>query len=282
MIIRSIEFYPFDSLETLSHANETEADYVMFDLEASVAPENKAAAREMICEYLSSGAFQGKAIVRPNAVDTPYFKEDLEAIVPLPIEGIMLPKMEQAKDILFIDGEMSRIEKEHGLPEGERFIIGVVETALGTLNAYDCLSCCDRIIGGCFGTADYAGSLGVIASADGDELDFPRRMLVISARAANKIPLDTFYGGGDMEGLVKMASQSKKWGYQGKFAVSEEQVPVINEVFTPTAEELDKAIRIRDALEAAHAEGKSMINFEGTIIDDATYGQIAHTLEFAD
>ena len=231
MLFRTMLNIPSHSPKMLLNADLMGADVILFDLEDGVALSQKEAARDLLCAYLSSGLSRCPAMVRVNDVNTPFFSDDIAAVLPLPILGIMLPKMERPEELHYADEKMREGEIANGLVPGSRSIIGTAESALGVENAFACLSSCDRVIGCSFGSEDFAASLGVKRSLDNDELDYGRRHLVVAAKAAGKIAIDTVYTNvNDDEGLRAMTEQGKSWGYDGKFVISPRQVPVVHSV----------------------------------------------------
>ena len=193
MLFRTMLNIPSHSPKMLLNADLMGADVILFDLEDGVALSQKEAARDLLCAYLSSGLSRCPAMVRVNDVNPPFFSDDIAAVLPLPILGIMLPKMERPEELHYADEKMREVEIANGLVPGSRSIIGTAESALGVENAFACLSSCDRVIGCSFGSEDFAASLGVKRSLDNDELDYGRRHLVVAAKAAGKIAIDTVY-----------------------------------------------------------------------------------------
>ena len=181
MLFRTMLNIPSHSPKMLLNADLMGADVILFDLEDGVALSQKEAARDLLCAYLSSGLSRCPAMVRVNDVNTPFFSDDIAAVLPLPILGIMLPKMERPEELHYADEKMREVEIANGLVPGSRSIIGTAESALGVENAFACLSSCDRVIGCSFGSEDFAASLGVKRSLDNDELDYGRRHLVVGA-----------------------------------------------------------------------------------------------------
>lgn len=166
MLFRTMLNIPSHSPKMLLNADLMGADVILFDLEDGVALSQKEAARDLLCAYLSSGLSRCPAMVRVNDVNTPFFSDDIAAVLPLPILGIMLPKMERPEELHYADEKMREVEIANGLVPGSRSIIGTAESALGVENAFACLSSCDRVIGCSFGSEDFAASLGVKRSLD--------------------------------------------------------------------------------------------------------------------
>lgn len=282
MLFRTMLSVPSNSPKMLLNADLMGADIVLFDLEDGVALDQKPFARELLCSFLSRGLSRCNAMVRVNDVHTPFFLDDIAAVLPLPILGVMLPKMELVEDLLYADREMRRVEEANGLEAGSRFIIGTAESALGVENAFACLSCCERVIGCSFGSEDYAASLGVARTPGGEELEYGRRRLVVAAKAANKLAIDTVYTNySDDEGLRAVTEQGKRLGYEGKFVVSPRQIPVVHQVYTPTPEEVRHALQVTEKMEEARRRGSAVAVLNGKMVDRPVLQQAERTLAMA-
>lgn len=282
MLFRTMLSIPSNSPKMLLNADLMGADVILFDLEDGVALTQKEAARDLLCAYLSSGLSHCAAMVRVNDVNTPYFLDDIAAVLPLPILGIMLPKMERPEELRYADEKMREVELAHGLEPGSRFIIGTAESALGVENAFPCLTSCERVIGCSFGSEDFAASLGVKRSPDNDELDYGRRHLVVAAKAAGKLAIDTVYTNvNDDAGLRAMTEQGKRWGYDGKFIISPRQVPVVHEVYTPSAAEIEHAVLVTEKMAEAVRLGKGVAVLNGKMLDKPVLQQAERVLAIA-
>lgn len=283
MLFRTMLSIPSNSPKMLLNADLMGADIILFDLEDGVALSQKAAARDLLCAYRSSGLSRCPAMVRVNDVNTPFFLDDIAAALPLPILGIMLPKMERPEELRYADEKMREVEAANGLEPGSRFIIGTAESALGVENALACLSSCDRLIGCSFGSEDFAVSLGVSRSPDNDELDYGRRHLVAAAKAAGKLAIDTVYTDvNNDEGLRAMTEQGKRWGYDGKFIISPRQVPVVHSVYTPTREEIRQALAVKAKMEEARQKGLGVAMLNGRMLDKPVTQQTEKILAMAE
>lgn len=282
MLFRTMLSVPSNSPRMLLNADLMGADIVLFDLEDGVALDQKPFARELLRTFLAKGLARCNAMVRVNDVNTPFFLDDIADILPLPILGIMLPKMERVEDLHYADEAMRKVEEAHGLEPGSRFIIGTVESALGVENAYACLTGCDRVIGCSFGSEDFAASLGVGRSQSNEELDYGRRRLVVSAKAAGKLAIDTVYTNySDDEGLRAMTEQGKQLGYDGKFVVSPRQVPVVHAVYTPSEMDIRQALLVRTKMREARQKSLAVAILNGKMLDRPVLQQAERTLAMA-
>ena len=283
MLMRTMLNIPANSPKMLLNAGVMGADIILFDLEDGVTVTQKLAARELLCSFLRYGLFQGNAMVRVNDVRTPWFLDDIAAVLPLPILGIMLPKMERPEEMRYADEKMLAVERESGITPGSRVIVGTAETALGVENAFACLTSCERVIGCSFGSEDFAASMGVKRSPEGDELDYARRHLVVAAKAAGKIAIDTVYTNvDDDEGLRRMTEQGKRLGYDGKFIISPRQVPIVHDVYTPTDEEISYARQVQEKMREAGEKGLGVAVLNGKMLDKPVLQQAEKILVLAE
>lgn len=283
MLMRTMLNIPSNSPKMLLNAGVMGADIILFDLEDGVAASQKPFARELLCAFLSRGLFLGNAMVRVNDVRTSWFLEDIAAVIPLPILGIMLPKMELPDEMRYADEKMRAAEIENGIVPGSRVIVGTAETPLGVENAWSCLTSCDRLIGCSFGSEDFAASMGVKRSSEGDELDYARRHLVVAAKAAGKVAIDTVYTNvDDDEGLRRMTEQGKQLGYDGKFIISPRQVPIVHDVYTPADTEIAYALQVREKMQEAAVNGLGVAVLNGKMLDKPVLQQAERILALAE
>ena len=282
MLIRTILSIPSNSPKMMLNCNVMGADVILFDLEDGVAPQQKPFARELLRSYLSSGLAACRSMVRVNDVHTPYFLDDIQTVIPLPIAGIMLPKMERPEDILYADEQIRKVEAAHGIALGSRVIIGTAETALGVENALMCLQSCPRLIGCSFGSEDFTANIGVARTASNEELDYARKHLVVAAKAAGKLAIDTVYTDvSDDEGLRAVTAQGKALGYDGKFVISPRQVPIVHAVYTPTPSEVAYAQNVMEKMEEARRLSLGVAVLDGKMLDKPVLQRAERLLEMA-
>ena len=219
------------------------ASAVCLDLEDAVATSEKAAAREVVAQTLLDPSVEGaNAHVRINGVDTAFCDDDLTALGPLlpRLSGILVPMVESADQVRHVAARLDALEAEHGVDAGAVRLIAIAETAKGVLAAPDVASSTPRLRTLLLGPADLAHDLGIELTADGYELFAIRSQLVLAARAAGlEGPIDgPFLGLKDDEGTRISAQWAKRLGYQGKMVLHPQQLPVVAEVFAPSADEI--------------------------------------------
>jgi citrate lyase subunit beta / citryl-CoA lyase len=271
--LRSLLFVPGNKPRMHEKAAASGADALILDLEDSVPPAEKAAAREMVRGAL--GLLQGPALyVRVNGDGTPWLADDLAAIVCPGLAGIMLPKVEQVAGVRMVDDRLSAAEARAGLALGRTEIILQVETALGVRNTYDLALASRRVASVCPGTArdgDLQRDLRSSWSLNGPELGYARSRVLLEARAAGiAYVLDgVFADFQDDEAFLAEATLSRRLGYFGKTLIHPRQIPLAHKAFTPTAKEAAYYRRLLEAFEAAVAGGSAAVSLDGTMVDVA-------------
>jgi citrate lyase subunit beta/citryl-CoA lyase len=281
--LRSLLYVPGNSPSMVQNCMVLGADAVILDLEDAVALTEKDAARSLVRHALETLDFMGTTVfVRVNGADTPFFKEDIRAIVPARPDGIRLPKTDGADDVLRADALMTRIEREAGLPEGSVVIQAMVETARSLLHAYDVASASPRVSGISIGGQDFAADLGIRRTRDGGELLYARAAIVTAAKAAGVDAFDTvFTNVNDCDGLFADAAAAANMGFSGKAAIHPSQVAVIHRAFRPEEKEVRKASRVVRAAREAEERGVGVIAVDGRMVDAPVVAQARRTIELA-
>ena len=254
---------------------ETPPDAVFFDLEDGVLPEEKPAARELIAETLRRAAPGPLRTVRVNAVGTDWFREDLEAILVPGLEGVCVPKVEWPDQV---------VQVAERLP-GEVGIVVAIESAAGLIRAPEIAAAHPQVIGLMFGAEDYALDLGLGTKREGEagELVFARSALVVAAAAARVLSIDgVFPDLDDAEGLTADVLQARRLGFDGKSTFNPRQIGLINERFSPTADELAYAHRVASAFEEAVARGDASVAVGGQLVDRPIVLRAQRLLDLAD
>ena len=273
--LRSMLFVPGNKEDWMRKAPKYQADALIFDLEDSVPPEGKHDARVLVRRMLEEVGATGQTLtVRVNSLETGLTGDDLEAIVCPYLYGVMLPKAEGAKDVIEVDILLKHFERKAGVEVGKTFIIPSLETALGVRRAYEIGTASDRVAhmgaGGGKG-GDTARSIGYQWTRGGLETLALRSMALVDARAA-AVPYPT--GGGwmdihDLEGLRASAQETRQLGYTGMHLIHPSHVPVVNEVFTPTQEEIAHWRGLIEAMESRRSQGGAAITYRGDMVDIA-------------
>ena len=273
--MRSLLFVPADGGSKLEKAMASGTDAVIIDLEDSITPERKSLARAAALEFLrqaSATKQRPRLLVRINGLDTGMTDADLEAVVPGRPDAIVFPKAEGAQSVVHLDAKLTAREAVAGLPEGQiKILAQAVETAAGLFAAGGFRGASARLIGLTWGPEDLSSELGATANRDPQgELTEPYRLarsVCLFSAAAAKLPaIETVYVDfRNSEGLRRDTEAARRDGFVGRLAIHPAQVPVINEVFTPTAAEIEKAKAVVAAFAAQ--PGAGAVGIDGKMYD---------------
>jgi len=281
---RSMLFLPGNNPNMLINGNCLGADAVIFDLEDAVSPAEKDAARILVRNTMRYVDFRGvQQIVRINSVDTQYWKQDLDAIMPYKPALVLLPKAGCVQDILEVDRYMTQVEEALGMEQNTVGLMPLIETALGVENAFGIATASKRVEALFLGAEDLTADLQCQRTKEGREIEYARTRLVVAARAAGIAVYDTpFTDVNDDEGIVTDAKVAKALGFSGKAAISPRHVEAINQVFSPTEKEIDYAYAVIEAIETAKAQGKGAISLYGKMIDAPIVARAQQTIAMAE
>jgi citrate lyase subunit beta/citryl-CoA lyase len=273
--MRSLLFVPADGGPKLDKAMASGADAVIIDLEDAIAPERKERARAAALDFLktaNAAKQRPRLLVRINGLATGMTDADLEAIVPGKPDAIVFPKAEGGSNVVHIDAKLTAREAIAGLPEGQIKILALaVESAAGLFLAGTFRETSARLIGLTWGLEDLSAELAAEATRDADGiLTEPYRLarsMCLYAAAAAKLPaIETVYVDfRNSEGLRRDTQDARRDGFTGRLAIHPAQVPVINEVFTPSPEQIAKAKAIVAAFAAQ--PGAGAIGIDGKMFD---------------
>ena len=273
MTLKSLLFVPGDSEKKLAKAESTGADALLLDLEDAVSQDRLLVARGLVLEYLKSHNRQHQQVwVRINPLNTPLALPDLVAVMAGQPDGIVLPKPLDASDVLQLDHFLSALEQREGIKVGHTRILPVateVAGALFSLNTY--AGCSARLAGLTWGAEDLATSVGASTNKkDNGEFDdtflLARSLCLLAAAHAGVQAIDTLsVDFRNTESLQADVQRARRQGFSGKLAIHPDQVPIINQGFKPSAQEIQHAQRIVDAF--AHAQGAGAVQLDGKMID---------------
>ena len=268
-LLRSLLFVPGNRKDMLEKALAFPADVLIPDMEDSVPPSEKLAAREVIAGALPRLAAAGhRVVVRVNGLDTGLLEDDLAAAVTPYTYGINVGKVDGPWDVEQVDRLLGGLEANRGLERGRLKLVLWIESAKAVLNAYAIASASPRVIAVAFGAEDYTADMGVQRTQEASEVYMPRAMVAMSAKAAGVAPLDIVYTDfRDEDGLKRDIQVGRSLGYTGKFAIHPSQVQPINAMFSPLPEEVDYARRVLDAFQEAESRGRGATSLDGKMID---------------
>ena len=280
---RSMLFLPGNNPNMLINGNCLGADAVIFDLEDAVSPDQKDAARILVRNTMRYMDFRTcEIIVRINSIDTPFWKQDIDQILPQKPGLILLPKTGTAQDVLEADAYITQVEAKLGMEKNTVGLMPLIETALGVENAFQIASATKRIKALFLGAEDLTADLQCKRTKEGREIEYARTRLVVAARAAGVDVYDTpFTDVNDDEGIVTDAKLAKALGFTGKASISPRHVEVINSVFSPTQAEIDYAYEVMAAITLAKEQGKGAISLRGKMIDAPIVSRAQQTISMA-
>ncbi len=263
---RSRLYLPGNTPKLMLNAGIHKPDGVILDLEDSVAPNKKSEARLVVRNSLRGINFYGaERMVRINQL--PMGLEDLEYIVPHYVNLILLPKCESAEQVQMVDQKISQLLEESKL-DHPVYIMPIIESALGVVNAYPIGSSSERVAALAIGLEDYTADLGAARTREGLESFYARNALVNAARAAGIQAIDSVFSDvGDMEALRSVVLESKSLGFDGMGCIHPRQIRVIHDAFAPSEAEIEKAKKIVLAFDHATEKGLGVISLGTKMID---------------
>jgi citrate lyase subunit beta/citryl-CoA lyase len=259
------------------------ADEIILDLEDAVAPGAKDAARELVVRAVSSGAMgDAQVSVRVNAPRTPWCHADLIALAAVQgVTSVVVPKVESAEDLAFVDRLLDGAEAAAGRPSRLR-TQGLIETAAGLAAVREIARCTERLDALILGYADLAASLGRTGpgAADLDGWRPAQDALLVAARANGVQAIDGPYLGVQVdEGFTAAATRAAQAGFDGKWAIHPSQVPALNELFTPSDDDVAHARAVIEALDTAGRDhGAGAVALDGQMLDEAVRVAAQRTL----
>lgn len=273
--LRSVLFVPGNREDWMRKAPKYGADALILDLEDSVPPQEKDAARRIVGKMVDELGSAGQTLfVRVNPLESGLTGYDLEAITSPNLYGVTLPKVEGAADVVEVDVLLRFFERKAGAEVGRIFIDPGLETAAGIRSAYDIAVASDRIahMGGSGGKGgDTARSIGYQWTPEGMETLFIRSKVLVDSRAAGvQFPVSGgWFDLRDLDGLRTYAMELKRLGYNGMSLIHPYHVPIVNEVFTPTQEEVAEWRGLVDAMERMRQTGGAAVTYGGDMVDIA-------------
>lgn len=265
-IRRSRLYIPGDQPRLLINAGLFKPDSIILDLEDAVAPAEKEAARFIVRNALREVDFLGaERIVRINP--WPLGKKDLDFIIPHGVHTICIPKCEKEKNVKEIDDYIQVLRKQHKIKK-EIFLMPIIESALGTINAYEIAAASSNNVALTIGLEDFTADIGTDRTAEGKESLFARQQIVLAARAAGIQPLDSVFSDvTDENGLRKSILEAKSLGFEGKGCIHPGQIKTVHEAFAPTNSEIELAKKISRTLEQAQKRGSGVAALGSKMID---------------
>jgi citrate lyase beta subunit len=272
---RSLHFVPGGNERMIAKALTLAADGLILDLEDAVPPDRKAATRPIVRGWLETLDFGGRERwIRMNPLSTGLGRADLEETIGGRPDGYVVPKPRRARDVVEVAQILDGLERRHGVPHGATRLLPIAtETPEGLLNVRDIATASPRIVAVSWGIEDLGAAMGLGRARDreGRYLDIPRHarvMCAIAAFAAGVEWLDTVYTDiADLDGLRRECEDGVAMGFTGKISIHPNQVPVINDAFTPAPEAVAEARALIAAFEEHRARGVYAFTFKGQMVD---------------
>lgn len=256
-------------------------DAIILDLEDSVHPAEKDSARLLVRNALRAVDFGTcERMVRINQL--PLGLEDLDEIVPELPDLVLIPKVEEARQVVEVDRRIAEIQARHKI-ERPLWLMPILESALGVENAFAIGLASPRNVALTIGLEDYTADLGVVKTATGEESLFARRRLVNAARAASLQAIDSVFGDiGDMDGLLAWGRRARAMGFEGMGCVHPLQIAVIHQAFAPSEQEIERALKIVAAYEDAKRRGIGVVSLGSKMIDPPVVNRAFKLVERAE
>jgi citrate lyase beta subunit len=270
---RSLLFIPGAEPRKLEKSRGAGADTLIFDLEDAVASDRKARARELVVETLLAGDFgETEPAVRINSPGTPYFDEDLAAVVEAGACAIVLPKSETVAGLATVTAAIEAAERrrQHASNDTDRVkLLALVETAAGITNVSALAATTPRVDALCFGHADFSLDMGLAEADPSTGIVYHARcMLALAAKAGGVAPIDNVcLAIKDEAAFRDDAELGCRLGFEGKLCIHPAQVSIANDVYTPTADQIVYACRVVEGWDQARAEGRGVFTLDRKMVD---------------
>ena len=282
-MFRTLLFIPGNNKRFIEKARSLNADIICFDLEDSVPLNEKQAARDLVSEALEEKKDHGNrnVYVRINSYESGMSIQDLDAIVSDQIDGVVVPKVNNEKEVNYLVRSLIESERQKAMSK-KIGIMASIESAQGLVNSYSIATADVRVKTLVFGVFDFLNDMGLDYVQDGIEYSFARAKIPIDARAAGIGAIDAIWHKvDDIDGLVRDAGTAKRLGYQGKCVIHPKQVEPVARVFLPSNNEIDWARKVVHALEEIMEKGKGIgaVTVDGMMVDAAHYRQAKSVLD---
>ena len=265
---RSLLYVPVNVEKFIEKAHTRGADVIQLDLEDAVPHAEKAHARTLVQKNAARVRRGGADVVvrinRPIALAV----RDIEASVCPDVDGLAITKTDSASHIRILDELVSELEEKQGMTVGHTRFIAMIETPDAFFRIHEIVKGCDRIVAASIGGEDLA--LACNFQPTGEALLYPKQHMVIAASAAGIMPLgfiDSVAGFGDWDAFRRMVRRSRDFGFMGASCIHPGQVKIVNEEYTPSAEEVAYARKVIAANEEAKKQGRGSFALDGKMID---------------
>jgi len=266
---RTMLYVPGSSTKMLEKGKDLDVDSLIIDLEDAVALSQKDAARETVVKALNEIDFGNKEKnVRINALSTPFGESDLKEVIKAKPDAFVVPKVNRAEDLLQVDALLSSLEKENGLAPGTISLHAMIESPHAIVNINEIAASTKRLKAMLFGAADYTKETRGKITKERLELLYPLNKMVLAARVNGIDAIDSpFFDIKDTEGLIYHTNIVRNMGYDGKSVIHPSQIKPVNDIFTPTKEEVEFAKKVIEAFKQADEQGIGATVVDGQLVE---------------
>ena len=280
-LFRSLLFVPGNNPRFLEKAKTIPADIICLDLEDSVPDSEKKNARKLIKEALKSrSTYKADIYVRTNSPASGKIPDDLEEIIQKGLDGIVIPKVNNSKELLKIQKIISKLEKKRKLEQTS--LIPSIESAEGVVNTYDIASSSKRITAVIFGVFDLLNDMGIEYTKQPDGAKYARAKIPLDAKAAGVYAIDAIWQDlQDQNGLKEDCAIGKSLGYAGKSIIHPDQIAMTHDAFAPNKAEIEWAKKVCDTYVASTKKGRGATVADGKMIDEVHYKRAKALLDLA-
>ena len=270
-LFRSLIFVPGNNSRFLEKAKSLQADIVCFDLEDSVPESEKENARNLIKETLvDRSQYSASIYVRTNSPSSDKFQKDLHSIVRKGIDGVVIPKVNNVKELKKFEKNLASLEKKRELKGIE--LLPSIESSEGVVNTYQIVSSSTRVTAVVFGVFDFLNDMGIEYTKQPEGAKYARAKIALDARAAGVASIDAIWQDlKDIDGLKQDCMIGKSLGYTGKSIIHPDQIPITHEIFFPTKPEIDWAKKVIKAYDFAKKNKKGATAVEGKMVDEVHF-----------
>lgn len=261
--LRSVLYVPAANERALEKARDLDADGLILDLEDSVAPEAKPAARERACELIRAGAYGERTVaVRINGIGTPWHHDDLAAAALAGPDAVLVPKVQAAEDVVAVERELQPTEASR------TSVWVMLETPLAVWRAVEIAAAGERLGALVVGTNDLLAELHAEDVPDRGPLETSLQLCLLAARATGRTIFDGVYNDiRDATGFEAECRESRRLGFDGRTLIHPGQIEICNRVFSPSGPEVESARRVIAAFERAAAAGDGVATLDGRLIE---------------
>ncbi len=266
---RAFLYVPGSDTRKMEKAVTLGADSVCFDLEDGVALNRKEEARQLVANALRTLDFgTSEKFARINSIDSGFAADDLAAVVPARPDTIVIPKTSSPDQLQWVSEQINDLEQLHDLPPRTIALIGMIENARGLVNVNQIASCDARLQALIFGAEDYAADVGAIRTHEGMEVLYARSAIVAACAAFGLQAIDLlFLDFQDANGLRAEAQKGAQLGYAGMQVIHPNQVPIVQQVFTPDDAAIAQAQRVVNAASENLNGGRGAFALDGKMVD---------------